>query len=132
MGVREGDRSGTGSRVVQVILALIAAFMTIFSVLSFVAGADYLSYFVLRAEAINGWALLSAAEVIFTAGGVVGSWLALRRRAHAWACLFLVNQPSMPFLIEANRCDVFPVCKFSDWARLPNSFFEWSVPIPGR
>jgi hypothetical protein len=76
---------------------------------------------------LDGWTVLWTVAVVLGVGGVAGSWLSLGRRAYRWMALFLLIQLPMPFLIEANRCDVMPMCEATRWALLPRWFLTWRI-----
>lgn len=114
-------------RAARLLLIVFAALLTLWSLAAVLGGGEYLLYLVGRGDIVDGWALLSLLEVLAAIIGVLGAWLAIRRRAHRWAVLFLALQLPAPMVIEANRCDLLP-CRLA-WAQLPRSFFEWRLRI---
>jgi len=102
----------------------LASGFALVSALHSVGSGDYLAYLVRHQVRLDGWGVLSALDIGFAALGVLGSWIALRRRAYRWAVLFLAIQLPMPTIIGGSRCDTQASCAALGWAALPPSFLD--------
>jgi hypothetical protein len=106
-----------------------ASLLTVWSVLAAAAALFAELRVVVGGEAIDGWTVLGVAQILFGFIGMAGAWFCLGRRTYRWATLFLVMQLPISIVIEANRCDVAPFCRVTDWMRLPQPFFAWRIPV---
>lgn len=111
------------------LLVAAAALVTVLSVLQLPWTLEYPAYVLTRADVVDLWAVLSVLNVALAVIGIVGAWLSLWRRKLALAAFLIVLPIPTPFIIEANRCDVYPACEAIDWARLPRSAFAWRIRI---
>lgn len=94
-----------------------------------VGSSEYLIYIGTRGETIELWTVLSLLDVLLTIAGVAGGLWFLRHRKPGMAALFFLLPIPTPFVIEANRCDVFPSCYATQWAILPREAFDWDIRI---
>jgi ABC-type branched-subunit amino acid transport system permease subunit len=105
-------------------LCALAIGFTLVSALHSVGSGGYLAYLFQHQLRLDGWAVLSALDIAFAALGILGSWIALRRRAYRWAILFLAIQLPMPTIMGGSRCDTQASCAALGWAALPPSLLD--------
>lgn len=123
------DKQQAPRRSIALLAAIVmASLVTLIGGSEVLAAMPYLVSVALEQRFIDMWTVLTAIVVISAVGGVVGAWLCIRSNkpfpAMALAFLPLI----VGALVEANRCDVYPACKATDWARLPAAAFNWSLP----
>lgn len=116
-------------RSIAMLAAIVmASVVTLIGGMLVLSTAPYLVSVALQQRFLDMWTVLSVMVVVSAFGGVVGAWICIRRNK-PFLAIFLVLLPLLASaLVEANRCDVYPACKATDWARLPPSAFEWSFP----
>lgn len=110
-------------------VALAAVIVTALVAFNLSGSASYLIYLATDGDTLDIWAALSLLTVISAAVGVFGAWFFLLRKRPGLAAAALLLPFPAPFLLEANRCDVYPICESTDWARLPRQAFAWRIRI---
>ncbi len=120
--------SGSTVKVTLTILVVIVgAGVTLLAGLGVIGHGDYLHYLVTRGDVFDLWAVLHILSLIFSVAGIAGIWVSVWRKRLGLAAAFLLLPFPVPFVLEANRCDVLPLCELTYWARLPPEMFEWRV-----
>ncbi len=109
-----------------------ASIVTLLGVVMVAGAAPYLVSVAVQQRFIDMWTVLSALVVASALVGVVGAWFRIRRNKPFQAMFLLLLPIAATHLLEANRCDFYPMCEATDWARLPPAAFEWSVPRQER
>ena len=111
----------------MVLLAVVGLLVTVLAIPNAWGSGGYLLYLVTRGDVFDIWALLSLLSFMLAVAAIAGFWLSWRGRRRGLAAAFLLLPLPAPFLLEANRCDVYPFCEATDWARLPPAAFDWRI-----
>ena len=111
-------------------LAVGAVVFALMSVARTVQHVGYLVSQTVPSRTLDAWAGLSVADIVISVASAVASWWSLKRRAYGWTLVFILAPLVVPFVMEANRCEVERVCRALSWALLPHAFWAWTLRLP--
>lgn len=116
--------ASAANRVFGILMLFATVVSTLLTLFTFRWTIEYPLYLATRGDIIDAWAVLSVLNVALVVIGTAGAWWLLWRRRFGWVAASLALTLPAGFLIEANRCDYFPSCRSTDWARLPPAVFK--------